>query len=508
MSDSHRIAKNTGFMYIRMIFIMLVSIFTSRVVLNKLGVDDFGLYSAVASVIAMVSFLNQTLSTSTSRFLAYDIGKKDDGLLRNTFSTAFYTHLFLALLIVVIMESVGLWYMVNKFVIPEGRDSVVYTVYQISILITAISVCVVPYKGLLVAYEEMSIYAYVGIFEALAQLAIAYLLAVSPIDKLISYACLLLAVQVFVACIYIVICLKKYECAKLKFYLSKNTFKKMLGFSGWTAIANLSNTLTVQGSILLLNLFFTPAIIASKAIADQVTSAVNLFISNFRTALNPSIIKTYAADDYERAKRMTLMSTVVSFDMILILGLPFVFTIETVLAIWLVEVPPLAALFTRIAIISQIIGSISTSTYIAFVSSGKLSSNAVCGIITGFAFFVILYIIFKVGGDAVWVQYLSVVFSLVWVVILRPLYLYKDVDYSVKEVFKTYLECTKVAIPSILFSMLLYFSVSSSLLGQIALFIGVAAICILFSYIFMDVSMKGIVKEMVFSKVKAFLRRS
>jgi O-antigen/teichoic acid export membrane protein len=507
MSDSQRVAKNTIYMYIRMILIMLVSIYTSRVVLEKLGVDDYGLYSAVASVIAMVNFLNQTLSTSTSRFLAYDIGKRDEELLRNTFSTAFFSHLFLALLIIVMMESVGLWYMTNKFVIPEGRESVVFIVYQLSIVITALSVCIVPYKGLLVAYEDMSIYAYVGILEALLQLMVAYLLTVSPIDKLTSYACLLLTVQIFVACVYVTICLKKYACSKLKLYISKTTFKKMLGFSGWTAIANLSNTLTDQGSILLLNLFFSPAIIASKAISDQVSSAINIFINNFRAALNPSIIKTIAANDFERGKRMTLMSTIVSFDMILILGLPFVFTIETVLALWLVEVPPLAVFFTRIAIISQIIGSISTSTYIAFVSSGKLTSNAICGIITGFAFFVFLYLIFQMGGEALWVQYLSLVFALIWVLLLRPLFLNRDVNYTFKEVFKTYLECFKVAILSVLFSFVLYVVLPHNIYGQILLFVGVAGICLIISYCLMDAYMKGIVKEMVFSKIKALLRR-
>ena len=501
MADSRRVAKNTVYMNIRMILIMLVSLYTSRVVLDKLGVDDFGLYSAVASVIAMANFLNQTLSTSTSRFLAFDLGKGNDGLLRNTFSTAFFSHLFLAILVVVIMESVGLWYMTNKFVIPEGRESAIYLIYQLSIVITAISICTVPYKGIIVAYEDMTIYAYLGILEALAQLMVAFLLTISPIDKLILYVSLLLAVQIFVASLYIGICIKKYTCSKLKLYLDKSTFNNMLGFSGWTAIANLSNTLTVQGSVLLLNLFFSPAIIASKAIADQVFSAVNIFVNNFRTALNPSIIKTYAAEDFDKARRMTLMSTIISFDIVLILGLPFIFTIETVLGIWLVEVPPLAALFTRIAIITQIIGSISTSTYIAFVSSGKLTSNAICGVVTGIAFFVFLYIIFRMGGDAVWVQYLGLILAIVWALFLRPIYLFRDVKYKIKDILNCYFECLKVTVPAVLLSFGLYYIVPHNLFGQIILFIGISLICIVCSYWFMDDIMKGIVKKMIQVKV-------
>lgn len=507
ISDSRRIAKNTGYMYIRMILIMLVSLYTSRVVLDKLGVDDFGLYSAVASVIAMVNFLNQALSTTTSRFLAYDLGKNNDELLKNTFSTAFFSHFILALLIVVLMESAGLWYMLSKFVIPEGRENATFVVYQISIFITAVSVCLVPYKGLIVAYEDMSIYAYLGIIEALAQLFIALLLSFSPFDKLVMYAVLLLVVQLLLFVIYISVCLKKYACAKLKLYLDKYTFKKMLSFSGLTTVANLSNTLTSQGSILLLNLFFAPAIVASKAIADQVTSAVNMFINNFRTALNPSIIKTFASNDLEKAKRMTLMSTVISFDLILILGLPFVFTIETVLGLWLVEVPPSAALFTRIAIVSQIVGSVSTSTYIAFVSSGKLKSNAICGVVTGFLFFVLLYIIFKIGGSAEWVQILGLIMAFVWVLLLRPLYLYKDNNYDIISVFRCYKECAKVAIPSVLLSISLSCVVSSTIVGQILLFVGTAIICVFFSYWFMNKEMKDIVRGTVLCKIKLIFKK-
>ena len=507
MSDSRRIAKNTIYMYIRMILIMLVSIYTSRVVLDKLGVNDYGLYSAVASVIAMVTFLSQTLSTSTSRFLAYDIGKGDESRLRNTFSTAFFSHFFLAILIVVIMESVGLWYMTAKFVIPEGRESATYLVYQLSIIITTLSICTVPYKGIIVAYEDMSIYAYIGIIEAVAQLMVAFLLAISPIDKLFLYSLLLLAVQIVVSLLYVGICLKKYACSKLKLYLDKSTFKRMLGFSGWTAVANLSNTLTAQGSILLLNLFFNPAIIASKAVADQVCSAVNMFINNFRTALNPSIIKAYASNDRERAMRMTLISTVISFDLILILGLPFVFTIETVLGVWLVEVPPMATLFTQIAIISQIIGSISTSTYIAFVSSGRLTSNAVCGVMTGIAFFALLYIIYRLGGGAIWSQYLSLILAIVWVLVLRPLYLYHDVDYKIKEVFACYFECFKVAAPAVLLSFGLAHVTPPNLFGQVLLFLGVALICLVCSYLFLDKGIKVTVREVISNKIRNLLNR-
>ena len=198
MADAKRLAKNTLFMYIRMILIMIVSIYTSRVILDKLGVDDYGLYNAVASIVAMVTFLNTTLSTSTSRYLTYDLGQGDLEKLKNTFATSFYTHLIMACVIIFLLETVGLWYMGHKFVIPEGRETAVRLVYQISIFTTAISVLQVPFTASIMAHENMNVYAFVGIFDVFARLGIVYLLSISLMDKLVFYALLVAIVHLLV----------------------------------------------------------------------------------------------------------------------------------------------------------------------------------------------------------------------------------------------------------------------------------------------------------------------
>jgi O-antigen/teichoic acid export membrane protein len=502
MADAKRLAKNTVYMYARMILIMIVSIYTSRVVLDKLGVDDYGLYNAVASVVAMVLFLNTTLSTSTSRFLTYDLGHGDLEKLKSTFSTSVYTHLMLAVLVVVFLETVGLWYMANKFVIPGGRETVTHIVFQLSILTTAIAVIQVPYMASIMAHEDMDVYAYVGIFEAFAKLGIVYLLAVSAKDKLMVYAFLLAAVQIIVAALYYMVSKKKYIEARLARSFSRDTFRGMIGFTGWTAVANLSNTMVVQGATVLLNLFFAPAVIAAKALSNQITHAVMQFVNNFRVALNPQIIKSYAAGKTDEFKKWSLRSTVIASDLLLVLGLPCIASMKAILGIWLVEVPPLAVEFTQLAIISQIIGSISSSSYIPFVASGKLKSNAIWGTITGFGYFIVLYVIYKMGGCALWVQWLYLVLMLLSVLWLRPWLLHKEVGFSYSEVYKCVWDCFKPIFTAGIISYVLVFFWKDQLWQQAVLFVLVFVITSLVVWFFLGQDMRCYIKNLIRVKLK------
>lgn len=501
MADAKRLAKNTLYMYARMILIMIVSIYTSRVILDKLGIDDYGLYNAVASIVAMIVFLNTTLSTSTSRYLTYDLGEGNHVKLRDTFSTSFYTHLILAGIILLVLETVGLWYMHNKFVIPEGRETVTLWVYQLSILATLISVLQVPYTASIMAHEDMNVYAYVGIFEVFAKLAIVYLLGISPIDKLFFYALLVVAVHLLVALLYVIISCLKYKETQLTLHFSIDTFRCMMGFTGWTAVANLSNTMIVQGATVLLNLFFAPAVIAAKALANQITNALMQFVNNFRIALNPQIIKSYAAKEYDDFKKWSLRSTVITADLMLILGLPCVATMKTLLNLWLIDVPAFAVEFTQLAILSQIIMSISSSTYIPFVASGKLKLNALWGVVTGFGYFIVLYLMFKIGAGALWVQWLYIVFAFLSVFILRPYLLHKEIGFSYNEIFSCIWDCFKPMIVAGVFTCGLMIIFNDSLWEQIALFVLVFIVSVLSSYLFMEKNIKVLIGNYIKNKI-------
>lgn len=505
MADAKRLAKNTLLMYVRMILIMIVSIYTSRVVLDKLGIDDYGLYNAIGSIVAMINFLNVTLSTSTSRFLAYDIGHGDENKLQNTFSTSFYCHLFLAIIIVVILETIGLWYMENKFVIPNGREWAVRIVFQISVLTAAIGVLQVPYTASIIAHENMDIYAYVGIADVFLRLAIVYLLSLSPYDKLIVYAALITLVHVFVFLLYYITSRLRYPETKLSKGFNRTTFKGMMEFTGWTAVANFSNTMVVQGATVLLNLFFAPTIIAAKALANQITNAVMQFINNFRVALNPQIIKSYAAEEIDEFKKWSLRSTVISSDLMLILGLPCMVSAKTILNIWLVEVPPLAVEFTQLAILSQIIGSISSSTYIPFVASGKLKLNAIWGSITGIGYFLALYLCFKIGVGALWVQWLYLALMLLSVLWLRPWLLHKEIGFTYAEVYRCIWDCFKPMIMAGIISLGLMKLLNEDLWQQIMLFISTFSVSCISVWIFLEKNMRSYIVNMV--KYKIFNRK-
>ncbi|MEE1177576.1 MAG: polysaccharide biosynthesis protein, partial [Paludibacteraceae bacterium] len=286
MADGKRIMKNTMFLYIRMLLVMGVTLFTSRVILDKLGIDDYGLYNVVGGVVGMLSFLTGTLSIGTSRFITFELGTGNTDKLTRTFSTAFYTHFILGVIIFLFMETVGLWFLYNKLVIPEPRFYACLWVFQISILTTFVSVTQVPYTSVIMAHERMGVYAYVSIFEVMAKLAVCYLISYSSFDRLIYYAVLIAVVQVIVASIYRIYCVRKFKESLLSKIFDKSIFRKMLGFSGWNIMANLSETFNQQGVLIMLNLFFTPAVVAAQAISVQVSNALMQFVNNFRTAIN------------------------------------------------------------------------------------------------------------------------------------------------------------------------------------------------------------------------------
>ena len=374
--NSKIIATNTLMLYVRMLFLMAVTLYTSRVVLDKLGVLDYGIYNAVAGVVGMLGFLNGTLSTGTSRFLTFELGAGNKERLQTTFSTAFFTHLGLALVIAILLESVGVWFIHNKLIIPPDRMASAIWCFHISILTTVIAITQVPYTAVIIAHENMKIYAYVGIVEALANLGVAYLLTIATVDKLILYASLLAAIKISISLFYRFYCNRKYWESKLRKIFNKPIFKQLLGFSGWSLIANIAEVLSHQGYVLLINMFFSPVVVAAQSIGNQISGAIMAFVGNFRTAINPQIIKLYAAKEYAASRQLTLSSTVYVFDLLLLLGLPLIVLMKPILNVWLVEVPEYAVVFGQYIVARNILGCFGSSFYTPMVASGELRHNS------------------------------------------------------------------------------------------------------------------------------------
>jgi len=433
MIDSKRIAKNTGFLYIRMLLIMAVTLYTSRVILNALGADDYGLYNLVGGIVSMLAFLNGTLATATSRFLTFDIGIGDFKRLKQTFSTSFFSHFALGCIVVVLMETVGLWFVLNKAIIPAERLEATLWVFQISVATVLITFTQVPYTSLIMAHEQMKAFAYISLLEAVLKLAIAYLIVVSPIDQLVFYAILMFITQFSIAMIYRYYCYRRWDESHVTKEFNISTLKEMMRFSGWNIISHCAETLRSQGLVMLFGMFFQPVVVAAQAVATQLSYGITQFTNNFRTAINPQIIKLYAARQYDESRKLTLESSIYVFELFLLIGIPVLLLTEPIMKLWLKEVPEYAVAFSQCIIVSAMMGTYSSAFYTPLTAAGKLKRNSVAAFFVCGGQFILAYILLKCNLSVMWVQYSYITVSFLFAFIIKPYLLVKDLGYRVSE---------------------------------------------------------------------------
>lgn len=370
--NNKRIAKNTLLLYFRMLFMMIVSLYTSRVILNALGVEDFGIYNVVGGVVAMFSVISGSLSAAISRFITYELGKGDQSKLNKIFSASVTIQLLLSLIIVVLIESVGVWFLNAKMTIPAERMTAANWVLQFSIVTFVINLISVPYNAAIIAHERMSAFAYISILEAVCKLTIAFLIMVSPMDKLIFYAILMCMVSVIVRFTYGHYCKKHFAECTYHFHWDADILKKMFGFAGWNFIGASSAVLRDQGGNIVINLFYGPTVNAARGIAILVNSAIMGFVSNFMTALNPQITKSYASGDREYMMTLIFQGARLSFYMLLLLSLPVLVNTHYILVLWLKLVPEHAVLFVQLILIFAMSESISNPLVTAMLATGKI----------------------------------------------------------------------------------------------------------------------------------------
>ena len=456
-ADKKRIAKNTLFLYARMLIIMAVSLFTQRVVLDKLGASDYGIYAAVGGVVAMLGFLNGTLSTGTSRFLTFELGKGNMERLKNTFSTAFYSHLLLSAIVAVILLTGGIWFVEHKLIIPTERLDAAVWVLIISIFTTFVSITQVPYTSVIIAHENMSIYAYIGLFEAAAKLGVVYLLTLASWDKLIFYAALIALVQITVALFYRFYCIRHYDESHLQKRFDKPIFKEMMTYSSWSLIANVSQVLGTQGLTVVMNMFFNPVIIAAQQIGNQINAAIYQFRSNFITAINPQIIKLYAVGEYTESRKLTLETSIYVFDLMLLLSLPLIVLMEPILNLWLVEVPEYAVIFGQWILGANLFGTYALMLYTPMMASGRLKENSYASVFVTVFGVVALYFILKAGGSVMWVQYLTLATTLIYSYVVKPIIVCRYIpDYKWKDLFVNTWQMVIVSVFPVIISIIIY----------------------------------------------------
>ncbi len=371
-ANNKRIAKNTLMLYFRMLLMMVVNLYTSRVVLQVLGVEDYGIYNVVGGVIGLFGIISGSLSTATQRFITFGLGRNDMKYLNRVFSTSINIHIVMCVLIVVLAETIGLWFLNNEMQIPNERVNAAFWVYQCAVISAVIMIMSVPYNATIIAHEKMGAFALISLLDAFLKLGIVYLLYIFQVDKLILYSVLLVLIQLCIRSCYTIYCKRHFVETKIRWVYDIVLIKEMGTFSVWSLWGNAACVSYTQGLNILLNIFFTPTVNAARGIAVQVQSAINQFVSNFQTALNPQITKSYASGDISYMHNLIFRSARFSFFMLLVLSMPILIETEVILQLWLTVVPPNTVVFLRLILLTTWINSIANPLIISVKATGRI----------------------------------------------------------------------------------------------------------------------------------------
>lgn len=395
--NNKRIAKNTVFLYIRQMLVMAVQLYTSRVVLNALGVENYGIYNIVGGVVVLFSFINNSLSSATQRFLNFELGKGNVDRLGRVFSMSLTIHICVAFIVVVLAETIGLWFLNTQMNIPWERIGAANWVYQFSILVICINFIQVPYHASVVAYEKMSFFAYIAIVEVGLKLLIVFLLLYVRYDKLKLYSILTFCVSVVVFLCYKRYCNIQFNISRYQYFWDKEMFSRLLGFSGWMLCGAAAGVGATQGVNIFLNIFHGVAVNAAMGISNQVNVAVNQFVSNFQTAFMPQVIKLYAVGDMPQLRILTNRASRFSFLLLFALACPLMLNVDFVLCLWLKNVPPHATTFCVLVLVYSLIESVSKPVGFVLHATGRVKFYNISMSIALFMNIVFSYVFLKLG---------------------------------------------------------------------------------------------------------------
>lgn len=379
--NTKRIAKNTAMLYVRMLLTMGVTLYTSRVVLNVLGVEDYGIYNVVGGIVVMFSFLNNVMILSVQRFFSYEIGRGNDLKVAQIYRTSLVVHAYVCIAFFVLAETLGLWFLNSCLNIPGDRMVAANWVYQFSVLGGIINILRIPYNALIISYEKMSFYAYVSIVEVILKLGIVYFLLVITSDRLIVYACLVFVVLLIITFIYRRYCIHFFRITQIKSSFNRSVFKELISFSGWSLLLGVSNLGASQGINMIFNVFHGVVINAALGIANQVGGAVNQFVGNFQTALNPQLIKSYATGEREHLHKLIYEGSKLSFFLMLFVSWPIILNAEYVLALWLKIVPEYSVAFVQWILIYCLVDTLINPLAVVVQATGKIREyQIVCSV--------------------------------------------------------------------------------------------------------------------------------
>ena len=398
--NNKRIAKNTLLLYVRMLFMMAVSLYTSRVILSTLGVEDYGIQNVVGGVVAMFSVLSGSMSSSISRFITFELGRGEIGRLKTVFSTGVNVQLGMSLLVMVVAEAVGVWFLNCKMNIPAERMVAANWVFQCSILTFVLNLMSVPYNAAIIAHEKMSAFAYISVIEVTLKLIIVYMLIISPFDRLITYSVLLMCVGALIRFIYGYYCKRYFEECTYHFVYDKAILKSMTSFAGWNFLGNGAYMLNTQGVNILMNMYFGVAVNAARGVATQVDVALKQFVNNFTTAVNPQITKSYAQGDLKSMHKLVCRSAKFSAFLMLFFAVPIILETDTILTLWLKNPPAYASIFLKWIIISSFMDTVLANSLVtSMFATGDIKRYQIIVTIVGCLVFPLSWLAFQLGFE-------------------------------------------------------------------------------------------------------------
>ena len=453
--NNRLIVKNTIFLYLRMIVVMLISLYTVRAFLSILGEVDFGLYNVIGGVVGMFSFINGTLATSSQKYFSQALVNNDIHSVNKVFCLNLSVYCVIAIIIVAILETIGLWFVNTQMTIPSERMFAANVVYQVSIFTFVIQIITVSYNALIIAHERMKAFAYIGIFEAFMKLGFVFVLLNVSFDKLIMYAFLYLILYVIIALTYVVYCRKNFEESIYHYYWNKTDAYEMLGFSGWHLLGTLSVIVRGQGVNILINMFFSPAVNAARTVSYQVEGAIIHLSNSFFTAVKPQMYKSYSNGELGALNNLVLRSSMICFFLVSILSVPLFFNAEFILGLWLKDVPDYTIVFTQLVLIEGMIDAVSGSAICPALATGNIKKFY---LITGNLFILTLpiaYIFLKLGYAPTTTMLVSIVISLITLV-ARALLLVGLIQLPIKSYFVL---ITKLFISAFVIGGITYYSV-------------------------------------------------
>lgn len=502
-ANSKKIATNTLLLYVRSFITMIIALYTSRLILKNLGVVDYGIYNVVGGIVSSFAIITGSLSSSISRFLTFALGKGDKDNIKAIFSSSVNVQLVLVLIVLIVGETIGLWFINQKLNVSPDRLYASLWVYQLSLITFLVTILNVPYNALIIAHERMSAYAYISILDAVLKLSVAVCIAWSPIDKLVYYAVLMMLSAVFIQVLYSFYCKRNFEeCYYVK-VSDKKLYKELFSFAGWNFFGEGSSILKNQGCSILLNIYFGPIINAARGIADQVSNAAMIFSSNFMTAIKPQITKSYASGDIPYMHNLIYRGAIFSYYLLLLISLPIFLNTDFILDLWLTTVPDNAVLFVKLVLVYTLIHSLSFPLITGMMATGKIRGLQI--VVGGLELlnFPLTYI-FIYNGAPAYIVYLIVIGIDIIGLVARLFFIYQHVglsykEFSIRVVFRALL----VTILSIIIPFLHHIYTEPNIVGVILnVLLTCLSVVIVIYFIGLDKAERKFVIGLIKNKIK------